>query len=124
MSQEPVDPVSPCLGCGACCGFFRVSFYWGEARSVGGLVPDHLTTKVNSVYSCMQGTEGGHGRCVALLGEIGTQVRCSIYQNRPSPCREFACHSVTIAGNPDCNRARAHYGLPALQCAEFESQAS
>ncbi|MGE8323794.1 MAG: YkgJ family cysteine cluster protein, partial [Pseudomonas sp.] len=21
---------NPCLDCGACCGYFRVSFFWGE----------------------------------------------------------------------------------------------
>ncbi|MDX1269447.1 MAG: YkgJ family cysteine cluster protein, partial [Oceanisphaera sp.] len=24
---------NPCLTCGACCAFFRVSFYWGEIHS-------------------------------------------------------------------------------------------
>lgn len=114
VSEIPVNYVSPCMSCGACCSFFRVSFYWGEAESAGGHVPDILTAKVNNVYSCMQGTEKEPVRCVALLGEVGSQVRCSIYQNRPSPCRDFECHSETLAGNNDCNRARASHGLPPL----------
>lgn len=77
-------------------------------------MPDNLTTKVNDFYSCMKGTEGRNSRCVALLGEVGSQVRCSVYQNRPSTCSEFSYHSETIAGNADCNRARAHFGLAAL----------
>ena|GEM_PF-433889 len=114
VSKASVSNVSPCLSCGACCSFFRVSFYWGEAESAGGQVPDILTAKVNDFYSCMQGTDRQQSRCVALLGEVGSQVRCSIYQNRSSTCREFECHSETLAGNPDCNRARAHHGLAAL----------
>ncbi|MEG0249014.1 MAG: YkgJ family cysteine cluster protein, partial [Pseudomonas sp.] len=27
---------NPCLDCGACCGYFRVSFFWGECQSAGG----------------------------------------------------------------------------------------
>jgi len=109
-----VSEQSPCLSCGACCSFFRVSFYWGEAASAGGMVPDNLTSKVNDFYSCMSGTEAAPVRCQALLGDVGSQVRCSIYENRPSPCREFECHSEVSAGNPDCNRARAAHGLPPL----------
>lgn len=121
VSNIPLASPSPCLSCGACCSFFRVSFYWGEADSAGGQVPDILTSKVNHVYSCMKGTEQRPGRCVALLGEVGSQVRCSIYQNRPSTCREFACHSETPVGNPDCNRARAAHGLPALPDQAWET---
>ncbi|PTB84579.1 zinc/iron-chelating domain-containing protein, partial [Pseudidiomarina aestuarii] len=61
---------------------------------------------------CMQGTNQKQPRCVALDGEIGVQVGCTIYANRPSPCREF------IAGdegeNPFCDKARAQHGLPPL----------
>ncbi len=91
-----------------------MSFYWGEAESAGGHVPDNLTHQVNQVYSCMKGTERSPQRCVALLGEVGGSVRCTIYENRPSPCREFECHSETLAGNADCNRARASHGLEPL----------
>lgn len=108
------NQVSPCLSCGACCSFFRVSFYWAEAGSAEGQVPEILTHRVNDFYSCMKGTERHKGRCAALIGDIGSQVRCSIYQNRSSTCREFECHSDTLAGNPDCNRARAAHGLPSL----------
>lgn len=102
------------MSCGACCAFFRVSFYWAEAASGGGTVPDTLTSKVNNFYSCMNGTQTKPSRCTALLGDVGQQVRCTIYDQRPSPCREFACHSEVAEGNTDCNRARAAHGLPPL----------
>lgn len=110
MSQN-----SPCMSCGACCGFFRVSFYWGECQSAGGLVPDELTIPVNQTRVCMNGTQGKPSRCNSLLGTIGEGVRCTIYENRPSPCREFAMHGEMGVANDDCNRARAHYGLPPLE---------
>ena len=34
----------PCLTCGACCAYFRVSFHWSEADpALGGRVPFELT---------------------------------------------------------------------------------
>ena len=79
---------SPCLDCGACCSTFRVSFYWGESDSApGGLVPDRLIEQVTPHLSCMQGTNQPQPRCVALMGEVGSGVRCSIYENRSSTCQ-------------------------------------
>lgn len=116
---------SPCMSCGACCAFFRVSFYWRELDSAGGWVPEALTEPVNNHLSCMQGTQGKSPRCAALKGKVGEQVLCTLYDQRPSPCREFlpsseAVGSISggkegpIVGNIDCDRARAHYGLPPL----------
>jgi uncharacterized protein len=109
-----VSNESPCLTCGACCAYFRVSFYWGEAQSAGGYVPDHLTRKINDTYSCMEGTENAPRRCTSLEGKVGERVSCTIYENRPSPCREFACAAEVEEGNSECDKARAHYGLPPL----------
>lgn len=95
-----------CVSCGACCASFRVSFYWGETTAhPQGMVPEALTTAVNQQYVCMKGTEQAPVRCVALVGEVGREVRCSIYTQRSSTCRAFA------VGSDECNRARAKFGL-------------
>ena len=54
------------------------------------------------------GTDLTEPRCVALTGEIGKQVSCSIYDQRPSPCREFDIEHAA------CNRARQRCGLAPL----------
>lgn len=105
---------NPCLTCGACCGFFRVSFYWGECASAGGVVPDELTTQVSPTLAAMCGTESKPARCTALLGEIGQQVSCSIYAQRSSTCREFEAAWYEGVPNDRCNDARAFHGLPPL----------
>ncbi len=105
---------SPCLTCGACCATFRVSFYWAEMRSAGGWVPDELTEKLNLHRSCMRGTSQAEPRCVALQGEVGREVSCSIYQDRPSPCREFSSNDHPTAYNEGCDKARGRFGLPPL----------
>ncbi|WP_116472517.1 YkgJ family cysteine cluster protein [Zobellella maritima] len=100
---------NPCLTCGACCAFFRVSFYWGEIHS-DYQVPEALTEPVNHTRLAMQGSNHPRPRCVALEGTVGDCVSCSIYPNRPSPCRQFEANDADGA----CNRARAAYGLPPL----------
>ncbi|MBU9831112.1 MULTISPECIES: YkgJ family cysteine cluster protein [Rahnella] len=106
---------NPCMTCGACCAYFRVSFYWAESEEAGGRVPQALTEQVTPFLSCMQGTGSKSPRCIALEGEVGQSVSCSIYLNRPSPCREFDQSGLNDVSNSACDRARAHYGLPPLE---------
>jgi len=107
---------NPCLSCGACCAHFRVSFYCGEIASAeGGTVPPELVTQVGPLRACMKGTEQGGQRCVALAGEIGKDgIHCQIYEQRPSPCRDFPAWEPDGTPNPDCQKVRAKFGLPAL----------
>ena len=112
MSQ----PRNPCLECGACCAFFRISFYWSEADpAAGGLTPPELTTKLTPQRTVMRGTERTPPRCVALEGEIGSCVRCTIHPLRPSPCREFETSWADGVRHERCDRARAAHGLPPLE---------
>lgn len=112
----PDSPDNPCISCGACCAHFRVSFYCGElAGASGNVVPADMVSKVNALIVCMKGTEAGNGRCIALVGELGKPgISCSIYGNRPSPCREFANWLDDGSPNPDCQRLRSKIGLPPL----------
>lgn len=103
---------NPCLHCGLCCSNFRVSFYFGEISSLHGSVPDDMTSKVNDFYACMKGTEQGRDRCIALKGDhdAGT-IRCAIYDNRPTPCREYPVWLKDGSVNPKCNELRKKNGL-------------
>lgn len=107
---------NPCLSCGACCAHFRVSFYCGEiAGEGGGTVPAELVTQVSPLRGCMKGTEYGGQRCVALRGELGQDgINCAIYEQRPSPCREFPAWFDDGTPNPDCQRLRKAIGLAPL----------
>ncbi len=107
---------NPCLACGACCAYFRVSFYCGELEGgSGGFVPVALTTRLNDLMACMKGTESGHGRCQALIGELGRPgIGCAIYPNRPTTCREFSTWLDDGSPNPECQRMRARIGLMPL----------
>jgi len=86
-----------------CCQHFRVSFYHGEIEGNGaGTVPAELTTKINAHLACMKGTEKGGAPCVALRHTQEEGWRCSIYEKRPSPCREFNILNEDGTPNPDC----------------------
>lgn len=101
-----------CQACGACCAHFRVSFYWGETDiHATGRIPESLTVPVSPHLVAMRGTEARPVRCIALTGEIGCSVGCSIYEHRSTTCRDFA------AGSDQCNQARHAYGLAAIEAA-------
>ncbi len=77
-------------------------------------MPAHLTEKVTPFLRAMAGTHPIPLRCVALQGEIGQSVGCSIYSHRPSPCREFSVWLEDGRPNPACTKVRAKIGLPEL----------
>jgi Fe-S-cluster containining protein len=105
----------PCLSCGACCAAFRVSLHWSETEpALGGKVPRDLTETVDPHRLCMRGTWSPQPHCVALEGTVGESVRCTIYDARPSPCRELRMSWEDGSHSPQCDKARARYGLAPL----------
>lgn len=101
--------MSRCQTCGACCAAFRVDFHPAElaggAFAWGEGVPVALTVPVTAQLVRMRGTDASPPRCVALSGEIGVAVSCTIYDSRPSPCREFDVEHEA------CARARRRCGV-------------
>lgn len=73
-----------------------------------------LNGAVDPVPALHAGDQQQVPRCNALDGEIGKAVSCSIYLNRPSPCREFDQSGENGLRNEACDRARERYGLPPL----------
>ncbi|NMF88321.1 YkgJ family cysteine cluster protein [Aromatoleum petrolei] len=104
-----------CTRCGACCAAFRVDFHRSElASATAGGVPDAMTVPVIGELVRMRGTDDAPPRCVALAGDIGSGVRCTIYAGRPSPCRDFAPYAALGIGEDACDRARRRHGLSPL----------
>lgn len=104
-----------CLSCGACCAAFRVDFHCSDlAAAERPGVPVELTVPLTATLVRMRGTDEAPPRCVALVGEVGQMVSCSIYAQRPGPCRDFAPYAPIGMGDDACDRARRRYGLPPL----------
>lgn len=109
------ESANPCLTCGACCATFRCSFYWAESDShPEGTVPAELTEPLTPFRVAMKGMSGPRPRCIALEGEIGGCVSCSIYPLRSSVCRDFPYSGKDGIRNDRCEEARARHGLPPL----------
>ncbi len=115
-----MSETSPCLSCGACCANFRVSFFWGECWSSGGTVPDELVEQISPYHVAMRGTSGKPVRCIGLQGEVGGSTCCTLYEQRSSTCREFSASWEDGQPNPNCDAARAAYGLPPLSAVGWE----
>ena len=79
-----------------------------------GFVPIAMTRSVTPFLVCMQGTENGADngkvRCIALQ----PNNLCAIYDNRPTPCREFPAYMRDGSLNPKCTELRALYNVPPL----------
>ena len=108
----------PCLRCGACCASFRIEFYWREAnpQDHAQAVPDGLWVDQTQNTRCMKGsTEKHHPKCIALEGRVGNEVKCTIYQNRPSVCRRFQASYEDGKHNSRCDEARTKHGMKPLR---------
>jgi uncharacterized protein len=105
---------NPCTACGACCASFRVDFARVELVSEGGHVPDGLAVDVIGSTCRMRGTDHASPRCAALVGTVGRDARCGIYEWRPAPCREFGERAPMGIGDDACARARRRHGMPPL----------
>lgn len=112
---------NPCIHCGACCAFFRVSFYWEEADEEGETALKEMTEDSPPFCLCMKGTNQKKPYCVALEGKIGQTVDCAVYNSRSSTCREFGVHwqdgEIYFEDEGDlerCDHARVAWGLPPL----------
>lgn len=99
----PTDtPIPECLSCGACCVLlFDVQLtsndlmppenYWDvPADGADGEII------VNRVLR----RDSQTGRCLSLKGEIGRDIKCDVYEQRPESCRLFE------AGSDKCHALR------------------
>jgi hypothetical protein len=114
---------NPCLRCGACCAHYRVSFYWGEADpEQGGMVPPDLVQGIDGFRRCMNGTNQSNPCCIALQGEIGQEVHCTIYENRPTPATRHGRRVVCRRSTSPCS-GRGAAGRAAIRDQQRASEA-
>jgi Fe-S-cluster containining protein len=117
MDAAPAPEPNPCLSCGVCCAHFRISFYHGEVDDMPfGYVPADMVEQLTPFRACMKGTNqpDEERRCIALSGTPGIRTFCTIYEYRPSPCREFEVWDAAGLPNERCQQLRAAYDLPPL----------
>lgn len=78
-------------------------------------MPDEWVASISPSRVAMLGTDCKSPRCTALIGEVGKAVSCSIYEQRSSTCREFEASWELGVHSPECDKARAAFGLMPLE---------
>lgn len=114
----PADtPIPDCLPCGACCGSMMcIAVGASEKQLSAENYWDIVRTGANGEFIVDQylRRNGETFACAALEGEIGNEVKCGIYEQRPSICHVFE------AGSDKCHALRRAYGIePALTVEEI-----
>ena len=106
------DRSGNCMKCGACCATYPVLFGREELDTEPeGWVPTALAEPYLTRCAHMRGTTQSPRRCVALEGTVGAEVRCTIYDQRPSPCRDFAPEADSGGADARCADARRAHGM-------------
>lgn len=105
MRSPPVDDSAPaCLECGACCfstlpTAIRVT---GDDYDRLGVAAEELVHFVgNRAYMRLS-----QGHCAALAIETSGRFVCTVYDARPSICRELARGSPQCAGELFAKKSR------------------
>jgi uncharacterized protein len=111
--------VHPCLKCGACCAFFRVSFHWSETLAESHGVPLSMTKSISPYMNAMKGTDQKSPNCIAFKGTVGKSGNCKIYEHRPNCCRLFKASFEDGTRSSSCEEARAGKGLDLLTAADW-----
>jgi len=102
-----------CVQCGACCCNSPENRAEGFTEYVEVDARAPLLRKPELVRRLVVYSDEGRphlrmhpdGRCLALRGRVGEKVRCTIYADRPLPCRKVE------AGSALCQRYRRSHGL-------------
>lgn len=102
-----------CRTCGACCVNLPSNAREGFTSWVEIEDGDRILARADLVKKLVvRDAEGvphlrltADGRCQALAGALGKETRCTIYGDRPSPCRRVQ------PGDALCRRYRHEHGL-------------
>jgi Fe-S-cluster containining protein len=107
-----------CQDCGACCCNTKKNRTDGIVDYIEVTGQDRLYLEDRPLLKKI-GTRNDHGqwhlnlvgeeqRCVALEGDVGEGVACTIYQFRPAGCRQVE------SGDEECLKARRFFGFSVL----------
>jgi uncharacterized protein len=105
----PGTPTPDCLTCGVCCAaVLHVQAGSGDAAPSENIWDITIAAhKDDVVIDRVLKRDVETGRCAALGGDLGREIKCEIYPIRPSLCRKFD------AGSDKCHALRRAYGLEA-----------
>lgn len=84
LKSAPTD----CYNCGACCEYYSIiDVDFGDANYAWLKENGYLKEVITHGADVMKQVDDR--RCIALVGEIGKDAKCSIYEHRPDGCRDY-----------------------------------
>ena len=111
-----MPPRFDCQSCGACCCNTERNRLEGTLEYVEVTKQDRLYEERRDLLKQLAVRNeagvfhlrlvGEEQRCVALDGDVGEGVSCTLYPFRPAGCRNVE------AGDEECLKARRFHGLP------------
>lgn len=99
-------PIPDCITCGACCVYgLVIPINRREPEPLKRYVEVALDEAPDVVIERAFERAEGDGRCVNMAGEVGVEIGCTVYPDRPQICRDFD------AGSDRCFGYRRMYGI-------------
>jgi Fe-S-cluster containining protein len=111
---------NPCLSCGACCATHSFAIYWETSNNKNA--PAHIAAGSDPFQHILLEETADIPPCRRLVGTVGKDVHCSIYDRRPEVCRSFTPSWADGRHNPGCDRARAKFGLRPLNPEDWDKR--
>lgn len=102
-------PVPDCIPCGACCVYgLVIPINRREPEPLECYIEVMLDDAPDVVIERVFERDERDGRCVNMAGEVGVEIGCTVYNDRPQICRDFD------AGSDRCFGYRRMYGIDPL----------
>lgn len=103
---DPATPIPDCIPCGACCVYgLVIPINRREPEPLQRYIEVTLDDAPEIVIERVFERDPVDGRCVNMAGEVGVEIGCTVYPDRPQICRDFD------AGSDRCFGYRRMYGI-------------
>ncbi len=109
LFMAAISPVPECTKCGACClaDYADTTTFVDLTETDRARLPPKYRLRVigqHGYFSLQTKSNGVQNRCVALRGTVFKQVKCDVYEHRPTVCRRFR------PGSAGCRKALKEAG--------------
>lgn len=108
-------PIPECVPCGACCVYgLVIPINRRDPEPLRRYIEVTLDEAPEVVVERAFERDERDGRCVNMAGDVGVEIGCTVYPDRPQICRDFD------AGSDRCLGYRRMYGIdPPLSDSEL-----
>ncbi len=103
---DAAEPIPDCVTCGACCVYgLVIPINRRDPEPLQRYIEVTLDEAPDVVIERVFQRDERDGRCVNMAGDVGVEIGCTVYPDRPQICRDFD------AGSDRCFGYRRMYGI-------------